>query len=196
MAQSRGKLIDELTDDVTRSALASASLTAEDRVLAGQRVRQAIAAEAMGAHRDVVAATVGDQDSPEAEPFSDYLASNDRPHVEQDQARPEASAARTLAAELLAADDRTNTMDSERTGRAQDYIAHAVVFAAEAAAKKAPGGPSQAPAAAKGAAAGAEAGAGAAAGAAGAVAAPVVAVKKGVDAIRARQAPDRRPSIG
>ncbi|RZT20731.1 hypothetical protein EV649_3883 [Kribbella sp. VKM Ac-2569] len=179
MAQSRGKLIDELTDDVTRTALASASLTAEDRVLAGQRVRQAIAAEAMGAHRDVVAATVGDKDRPEAEPFSDYLASNDRPHVEQDQARPETAAARKLAAELLAADDRTNTMDSERTGRAEDYIAHAVVFAAEAAAKKAPGGPSQAPAAAAGAAAG-----------------PVVAGKAGVPAVKDVGANRRGPSIG
>ncbi|WP_327638042.1 hypothetical protein OHB24_06600 [Kribbella sp. NBC_00482] len=182
MAQSRGKLIDELTDDVTRSALASANLTAEDRVLAGQRVRQAIAAEAMGAHRDVVAATVGDQGSPAAEPFSAYLAGNDRPHVAQDEARPEASAARKLASELLAADDRTNTMDSQRTGRAEDYIAHAVVFAAEAAAKKVPGGPSQAPAAAAGAAAGP-------------VAVPVVAVKAGV-AVAKDGGVNRRPSIG
>ncbi|TDW88719.1 hypothetical protein [Kribbella sp. VKM Ac-2566] len=191
MVQARGKLIDELTDDVTRTALASASLTAEDRVLAGQRVRQAIAAEAIGAHRDVVAATVGDKDSPEAEPFSAYLNSNDRPHVEQDQTRPETVAARKLAAELLAADDRTNAMDAQRTGRAEDYIAHAVVFAAEAAARKAPGGPSQAPAAAAGAAAGTAAGAGA-------VAAPVVAVKAGVAVTREKEVGvyRRGPSIG
>ncbi|TCC20037.1 hypothetical protein [Kribbella speibonae] len=175
MAQSRGKLIDELTDDITRSALASANLTAEDRVLAGERVRQAIAAEAMGAHRDVVAVTV-DKNSPAAEPFGDYLHSSP-------QSRPQPAAdspSRKLAVELLAADSRTNTMEPEPANRAQEYIAHAVTVAAAAAAKKTPSGPSQAPAAARGAAAAA----------AGPVAVPVVAAKAG-------SLQDRRgPSIG
>ncbi|MEV5963061.1 hypothetical protein AB0L70_14930 [Kribbella sp. NPDC051952] len=53
---SRGKLIDELVDDVTRSALGSANLSAEDRVLARQRLQQVIGTAAMQAHREVVAA--------------------------------------------------------------------------------------------------------------------------------------------
>jgi hypothetical protein len=176
MAPSRGKLIDELTDDITRTALASAGLSAEDRVLAGQRVRQRIEASAMGAHRDVVAASRGDDGSPEAEPFSGYMDSDPRSRPQHAPDSPQ----RRLAAELLAADSRTNSMDPERTERAQEYIAHAVAFDAAAEAKKVPGGPSQAPAVA-----------------AGAVAVPVVAVKAGVDAIRARPSQDRRgPSIG
>lgn len=182
MPQSRGKLIDDLTERIARTAIGSANLSAEDRMLAGTRVQRAIAVEAKGAHDDVAWAAVGDQDDPRAENFADYRTGNDRPHVAEDQARPEGAAARELAAEMLAADSRTNAMDERTTEYAKDYIAHAVIVAAEAEARKLPGGPSQAPAVAKGAAA-----------AAGAVAAPAVAVKVGVE----KPLQDRRgPSIG
>ncbi|MET9273889.1 hypothetical protein [Kribbella sp. NPDC003557] len=187
MAQSRGRLIDELTDDVTRTALRSAGLSPEDRVLAGERVRRAIAAEAMGAHDDVVAAAHGDDGSAEAEAFSGYVhgSPQDRPRIAAD------SPARKLAVELLAAADRTRSMDPERAERAQEYIAHAITTAAEAAARKTPNGPSQAPAGtAAGTAAGAAAGAGP-------VAAPVAVVKTGLAATKATAPPERRgPSIG
>lgn len=183
---SRGKLIDELTGDITRAALASASLQPEDRLLARQRVQQAIATDAMGAHRDVVAATAGDKNSPEAEPFGDYLMSTDRPHVAADQARPEAASARKLAAELLAADDRTNDLTGRKAQYAQDYIAHAMIFAAEDAARKTPGGASQAPAAAAGAAAGPAAGV-----VAPPVAAPIAVVAAGVKATKSVGSQDR-----
>lgn len=168
---SRDKVIDDLTERIARTAIGSANLSAEDRMLAGSRVQRAIAAEAIGAHRDVVWAAVGDKDDPRAENFGDYLSSGDRPHVAEDRARPEGAAARDLAAELVAADSRTNGMDERTTEYAKDYIAHAVIFAAEAEAKKTPSGPSQAPAAAKGAALAAGSAGGAAAG--GAEATPV-----------------------
>ncbi|TCC37158.1 hypothetical protein [Kribbella sindirgiensis] len=198
---SRDRLINDLTEQIARTAIRSANLSAEDRMLAGTRVQRAIAVEATGAHHDVAWAAVGDQDDPRAENFAAYTATNDRPHVAQDRARPEGAAARDLAAELLAADTRTNTMDERTTEYAKDYIAHAVIFAAEAEAKKLPSGPSQAPAASKGAALAAGSAGGAAAG--GAEATPVGPVlPTEVDSIFNAAAAARRmqprpgPSIG
>lgn len=205
MAQSRGELMNALVDDITRTALRSANLSPEDRVLAGERVRQAVRRDALGAHGDVVAASHGDADSPEAEQFEGYVHGDRQYRVEQDAESP----ARQLAAELVASDDRINKMDPERTARAQEYIAHAAAYAAQAEAGKAPSGPSQAPAAARGAAAatGAAVGAGPSSPAAGAaapagsaagpVAVPAVAVTAGVHATKSRPATDRRgQSIG
>lgn len=187
MAQSRGQLIDQLTDDIARTALSSANLSAEDRVLAGERVRRAIAAEATGAHADVVAASHGDPDRLEAEPFEQYTLGDPQSRPQQDPNSP----ARKLAAELVAADSRINAMDPARTERAQEYIAHAVTVAADAAARKVPGGPSQAPAAA---ALGAAAGPGVAPAAP--VAAPVAVATVGAKAPRVQPVRKQSPSIG
>ncbi|HET6737992.1 MAG TPA: hypothetical protein VFH76_03630 [Kribbella sp.] len=195
MAQSRGELMNALVDDITRTALRSANLSPEDRVLAGERVRMAVRGDALGAHGDVVAASHGDPDAAEAEAFEGYVHGDREYRVEQDPESP----ARQLAAELVASDDRINKMDPARTARAQEYIAHAAAFAAQAEAGQAQGGPSQAPAAARGAAAVAgPSGPAPAAGAeTGPVAAPVVAVAAGVHATKSRSAADRRgPSIG
>ncbi|MFG1909086.1 hypothetical protein [Kribbella sp. NPDC048928] len=182
MAQSRGEMMNALVDDITRAAVRSANLSPEDRVLAGERVRQAIRRDALGAHGDVVAASHGDADRPEAEAeaFEGYVHGDRQYRVEQDAESP----ARQLAAELVASDDRINKMDPARTARAQEYIAHAAAFAAQAEAGKVSGGPSQAPAAARGAAA------------AGPTAVPVAAVKAGHVA-KPRSANGRGgPSIG
>ncbi|MFF0265211.1 hypothetical protein [Kribbella sp. NPDC004536] len=183
MAQSRGKLIEDLTQRIARTAIGAANLSAEDRVLAGQRVQRAIAAEATAAHRDV-AAWHRDKQSPDAEPFFDYLHSTDRPHVEQDRARPDGAAALDLAAEMLATDTATNDLDKRTAEYAADYIAHAALFAAEAEARKLPGGPSQGPAVAAGAAA------------AGPVAAPVAVAKAGGQATKPPLIRNQPPSIG
>ena len=169
MAPTRGKLIDELADDITRTALLAAGLSAEDRVLASQRVRKQIESSALGALGDVVAANQRPE-SPQADAFNAYLNSEPQSRPQHPAESPE----RRLAAELIAADSRTNTMDRERTERAQEYVAHAVAFDAAAEAGKAPGRPSQAPAAA-----------------AGPVAVPAVTVKAGVQGDKART-----PSIG
>ncbi|TDW17275.1 hypothetical protein [Kribbella kalugense] len=178
MAQSRGKLIDELTDNITGTALASVNLSAEDRVLARHRVRDAIAAEATGAHRDVVAAARGDEDSQ----FSAYLTGARQLQQYRGEPEADASPARKLAAELVAADSLTSGLPKETIPHAEDYIAHAITFAAEAEARKTAGGPSQAPAAAALGAAAGPAGPGAAQAvppAAAVVAPPVAAVKAG-----------------
>jgi hypothetical protein len=162
---SRGKLV----DDVTRTALGSASLTAEDRVLARQRVQQVIATASTKAHREVIA---GSGPTP-------------------DTGAAETPAARKLAAELLAADDRTKGFGETETARAEQYIAQAITAAADEEARRTPsGGSQQPPAAAAGAAA--SAAAGAAAAPAAAVAAPVVAAVAGVAGVKAIK--DRGPS--
>jgi hypothetical protein len=199
MAQSRRELIDALVDDVSRTALRSAELGPDDRVLARQRIEEAIQRTAMRAHGDVVALTHGDSHGPEADRFA---AHTDTRHQERGGPDPAVreTAAGKLAAELVASDDRTNRYHPLLRDRAEDYIAHSVTVAALGEAQKRSSGPSQAPAAAIGAAAVAGAGAGAAAGAvAGAVAGPagVVAPPVAVKAEASNLAERRRPpSIG
>lgn len=214
MAQSRGEVLNALVDDITRTTLRSANLSPEDRLIAGERIRQAVRTEAMGAHGDVVAASHGDANGPEAEAFEGYVHADPQSRPEQDAGSP----SRRLAAELVASDDRINAMEPARTERAQEYIAHAATAGAQAAAGKVSGGPSQAPAAARGlAAAGSAAGpAGGSAGgpaagpaggaggpagpsgpgaaAAGPVGVPVVAVKAGVYAAKDRPGTNQRGS--
>jgi hypothetical protein len=179
---SRRELLDALVNDVTQTMLRSADLGPEDRVLARQRVQAAIEQTAVRAHRDVLALTHGDSQGPEANRFSAHM---DARYQERGGPDPDVRATRAgdLAADLVAADERSSRFHPILTQRAVDYIAHQVSSAAEAAAKE-PGGPSQAPAAAAGAAAGPVA------------AAPVVAV---TTAVKARTSePPRRggPSIG
>ncbi|GAA1157244.1 hypothetical protein GCM10009630_64260 [Kribbella jejuensis] len=138
-------------------------------MLASQRVRKQIESSALGALGDVVAANQRPA-SPQADAFNAYLNSDPQSRPQHAADSPE----RRLAAELIAADSRTNSMDPVRTERAQEYVAHAVVFDAGAEAGRAPGRPSQAPAAA-----------------AGPVGVPVTAGKAGVQGDKGRT-----PSIG
>lgn len=170
---SRRELLDALVDDVTRTTLRSAGLGPEDRVLARQRVQQAIEQTAVRAHHDVLAMTHGDNHGPEADRFAAHM---DTRHQEQGGPDPAVreTAAGKLAADLVASDDRSNGFHPLLTQRAEDYIAHEVTVAAEAAAKKVPSGASHAAAAPP-------------------VAVAAVAVVKGVDAVKARPQPEARP---
>lgn len=191
MAQSRGKLIDELTDDITRTALGSADLGPEDRVLVRQRVQETIQRTATRAHGDVVALAY-DSNSPEADRVVAHMDSSYQLHGGPDPAVRDSAAGR-LAAELVASDDRTNAFHPLLRDRAVAYIAHSVSAAAVAEARKTPGGPSQAPAAAAlGAAAGpTEPAAGQVPAAGPASVAAVAAVKAGVrtDDLRRKDGP-------
>ncbi|RZU19720.1 hypothetical protein EV645_1938 [Kribbella rubisoli] len=195
---SRRELLDALVDDVTRTTLRSAELGPEDRVLARQRVEEAIQRTATRAQGDVVALAHGDSAGPEAERFSAHMNSSYQEHGGPDPAVRD-SAAGQLAAELVASDDRTNRFHPALRDRAEAYIAHSVTAAAVSEAQKASRGPSQAPAAAAGAAAavGAAAGpAGVVAGPAGVVAAPVDIANSRLMDLRAQGANRRGPSIG
>lgn len=158
MAQSspatRGKLIDELVDDVTRTALRSANLTAEDRVLARQRVQQAIGEAAEQAHGDVLAFARSGSASPEARRFIDYIDNTYEQHIDQ-----ESSPARKLAAEMVTADDRTNGFAQPLAQQAEYYVAHSITVAGEGEARKSLSGAprSSTPGAARQAASGAAA---------------------------------------
>ena len=193
---SRRELLDALVDDVTRTTLRSAGLGPEDRVVARQRIQQAIEQTAVRAHHDVLAMTHGDSHGPEADRFGEHMDTRHREQGGPDPALRDTPAGK-LAADLVASDDRSSGFHPLLTQRAEDYIAHEVTVAAEAAAKKVPGGPSQVPAAGVGAAAGATAGAAAAAGAAaGPVAAPAAVAKAGAAGTRSGQPRRRGPSIG
>ncbi|WP_329003669.1 hypothetical protein OHA18_10085 [Kribbella sp. NBC_00709] len=190
MAQSRRELIDALVDDVTRTALGSAELGPEDRVVARQRVEKAIQRAAESAHGDVVALAHGDSHSPEADRFSAHMNNNYQEHGGPGPAAGD-SAGR-LAAELVASDDRTNAFHPLLRDRAEAYIANSITAAAVGEAHKGSHGPSQAPAAAAGAAAG-PAGPGGAVVAAGLVVPPAGVVKGGGPNPAERRRP---PSIG
>jgi hypothetical protein len=197
MAQSRRELIDALVDDVSRTALGSAELGPEDRVLARQRIQEAIQRTAMRAHGDVVALTHGDSHGPEADRFAAHMDTRHQERGGPDPAVRE-TAAWKLAADLVASDDRTNRFHPLLRDRAEDYIAHSVTVAALGEAQKRSSGASRAPAAAAAAAAGAAAGvaAGAAAGpaaGAGVAAAPVAVAKAPVANLAERR---RSQSIG
>jgi hypothetical protein len=181
MVQSRRELIDALVDDVSRTAVGSAELGPEDRVVARQRVEKAIQRAAERAHGDVVALAHGDSHSPDADRFSAHMNSSYQEHGGPDPAVRDSAAGR-LAAHLVATDDRTNGFHPLLRDRAVAYIADSVTVAAVGEAQKGSHGPSQAPAAAAGAAAAARAAAGPAA-AAGPVAHPVAVAKAGVAAI-------------
>ncbi|WP_432882744.1 hypothetical protein ACQPYH_40190 [Kribbella sp. CA-245084] len=191
---SRRELLDAMVDDVTRTTLRSADLGPEDRVLARQRVQEAIEQTAVRAHHDVLAMTHGDSHGPEADRFAAHMDTRHREQGGPDQAVRETPAGK-LAADLVASDDRSSRYHPLLTQRAEDYIAHEVTVAAEAATRKLPGGPSQAPAAAAGpaAAVGSAAAAGAAAGPA---FAPVAVAKSGVAAFKPGQSHRSGPSIG
>ncbi|MGW7679503.1 hypothetical protein ACWGID_02100 [Kribbella sp. NPDC054772] len=149
---SRRELLDTLVAQISRETAGSAGLTPEDRALAGQRMQKAIK-DAVGQARVDVAALASDHpEGPAADRFVDYLDNTYREQDAQDQARPagETSAARRMAAEIVASDDAMNRYAPELKRRAEFYIAHAATVAAEAQVRKSPGGPSQAPAAAAG----------------------------------------------
>ncbi|WP_371405320.1 hypothetical protein OHA10_06840 [Kribbella sp. NBC_00662] len=146
---SRRELLDALVDDVTRSALGSAGLGPEDRVLARQRVQEAIQRAATRAQGDVIALAHGDGHGPEADRFAAHMDTRHQERGGPDPALRETAAGK-LAADLVASDDRTNGFHTLLRDRAEDYIAHSVTVAALEEAQKSSNGPSQAPAAAAG----------------------------------------------
>ncbi|MFF0340002.1 hypothetical protein [Kribbella sp. NPDC004875] len=179
---SRRELLDSLVGQISRETAASAGLLPEDRVLARQRMQQAIEGAAVQARADIAALAFGDQQGPEADRFFDYLDKSYRQQRDAELAGPdsEPSPARKLAAAIVASDDRLNGFAPDLKRRAEFYIAHSVTVAAEAQTRKTSGGPSQAPAAA------------AAGAAAGPAAASVAAVKAGVPTTRGTIPPPQR----